>query len=102
MNKIITTLATAGAVLAVAAPALGSGATVRIVDNGFRSSTVTIHRGGTVTWRWTGKNPHNVKFSGFASPVQTSGTFRHRFTRRGTFRYVCIVHPGMRGKVVVR
>lgn len=102
MNKLLTALATAGAVLAVAAPALGAGATVRVADNVFRSSSVTIRKGQTVTWRWVGKNPHNVKFSSFGSKVQVSGTFRHRFTRRGTFRYVCSIHPGMRGKVVVR
>ena len=101
MNKILPILATAGAVLAVAAPALGAGASVRVADDVFKSSTVRIHKGQTVTWRWTGKHPHNVKFHGFASHVQVNGTFRHRFRKRGTFRYVCSIHSGMRGKVVV-
>jgi plastocyanin len=32
----------------------------------------------------------------------TKGSFKHRFAKAGTFRYVCSIHAKMRGKVVVR
>ena len=102
MNKILSSLATAAAVLAVAAPALAANKTVNVADDVFKSASVTINKGNTVTWKWVGKHPHNVKFSGFSSKVQVNGTYRHTFRKRGTFRYVCSIHSGMRGKVVVK
>lgn len=102
MNKLLASLATAAAVLAVAGPALGAGKTVKVDDNFFRAKTVTITKGDTVTWKWVGSNPHNVKFASFSSKLQVNGTFKRRFTKRGTFRYRCTIHSGMTGKVVVR
>ena len=102
MNKIISSLATAGVILAVAAPALAANKTVKVADDVFRAKTVTINKGNTVTWRWVGDNPHNVKFKGFSSKVQVNGTYKHTFRKRGTFRYVCTIHSGMTGKVIVQ
>lgn len=102
MNKIISSLATAGVILAVAAPAFGANKTVKVADDVFRAATVTINKGNTVTWRWVGDNPHNVKFKGFSSRVQTNGTYKHTFRKRGTFRYLCTIHSGMTGKVIVK
>jgi plastocyanin len=83
---------------------VGAGKTVSVKDDSFSAKTVTITRGSTVTWRWTGDDSHNVSGKGFRSPVKRSGTYKHRFTKRGTFTYVCTLHAddGMRGKVVVR
>jgi len=101
MHKILTTLAAAGAALALATTAFGSGATVKVADNKFVAKTVHVSKGAVVTWKWTGHNPHNVTFGGFASSTVTSGKFKHRFKKRGTFRYRCTIHTGMTGKVVV-
>jgi plastocyanin len=35
-------------------------------------------------------------------PNDPNGTFSLTFTRTGTFGYVCVLHPGMRGEVTVR
>jgi plastocyanin len=37
------------------------------------------------------------------SPTQTDGRSSRKFTRRGTYRYVCTIHEdiGMTGRVVV-
>jgi plastocyanin len=49
---------------------------------------------------------HNVTSRGkrrFASsPSMARGTYAVRFTRPGTYRYVCTIHFGMNGTVVVR
>ncbi len=101
-KKILPTLATTAAILGLAAPAVGAGKTVRVADDVFRASTITISKGSLVTWKWVGKHPHDVRFKGFRSKVQVNGTFRHRFRKRGTFRYLCSIHSGMRGKVIVK
>lgn len=97
--------------VAVAVPAIAlagahaaSGRSVSMKHIRFTPSTVTISRGQTVTWKFDdGSTPHNVISRSFrSSPTKSSGTFMVRFTRTGTFSYVCTIHPGMRGKVIVR
>ena len=102
MHKLITALATVGAVAAVAAPSLAANKTVKVDDDFFSPKVVTINKGNTVTWKWVGSNPHNVQFKGFKSKTITNGTYKHTFRKRGTFRYVCIIHSGMTGKVIVK
>lgn len=103
-RSMLVTLAALG-LLGAGAPALGSGGvTVKVADYRFAPKTIRIKRGQTVTWRWVGEDPHNVTGRGFRSKTQKAGTFRHRFTRAGTYRYVCTLHAksfAMRGTVVV-
>lgn len=91
-----------------AAPA-GAGTTVqvRIKNIDFSPRTVSIRRGASVTWRFLdAETPHNVTSRGTkrfrSSPTKKSGTYTVRFTRAGTYRYVCTIHFNMAGKVVVR
>ena len=102
MIKFLSTLAAVGAVAFAAAPSLAANKTVKVDDDFFSAKTVTINKGNTVTWKWVGSNPHNVQFKGFKSKTLTKGTYKHTFKKRGTFKYVCIIHSGMNGKVVVK
>lgn len=79
-------------------------ATVGVHDNHFHPATARIRRGGTVTWRWQGHHPHDVRFrrGRSASPVRTTGSWRRRFRLTGRYAYVCTLHEGMTGEVVVR
>lgn len=84
-----------------------SGATVRIQDIDFHPAAVVIHRGRSVTWRFLDPEVvHNVTSRGVlrfrSSPTKRSGTYTVRFTKPGTYRYRCTIHPNMRGRVVVR
>ena len=101
MHRILTTLATAGAICAAAAPALAAGTTVKVNDNKFQAKAVHVAKGATVTWKWVGADAHNVTFKSFHSKIQNKGTFKHTFKKAGTFRYQCTLHTGMTGKVVV-
>jgi plastocyanin len=79
---------------------------VRVGDFFFRSRSITIQRGDTVRWVWVGQAPHNVDaISGpvnFGSRTKRDGAYRKRLNRRGTYRYLCTIHPtDMRGRVVV-
>lgn len=109
--RALGALATATAGLAIAIPAVASGAhiagthTVVLKSMRFHPSSITIKRGESVTWVWRdGSLAHNVTGKGFHSRTQSHGSFTERFTKRGTFNYVCTIHValGMKGRVVVR
>jgi plastocyanin len=111
--RALGALAAIVAILAITIPALASGKTAHaarthtVILKNFRFNppTVTIKRGETITWQWRqGGVPHNVTGSSFKSKTMSSGSFTVRFTKRGTFNYVCTIHKalGMRGKIVVR
>ena len=102
------------AIAAAAPPAVASGqdahsaatTRVRVGDLFFKKSSITIQSGDTVRWRWVGVAPHNVTVKRgprkFHSRTKTSGSYQRTLRRRGTYRYVCTVHPdAMRGKIVV-
>ena len=40
--------------------------------------------------------------SGDAGNLAPGDKFEHKFDKAGTFKYVCTVHPGMEGEVVVK
>ena len=90
----------AGAMLVPGVPAgAAAGKTIKVGDNYFVKSggaTVTVKRGTTVTWRWTGRAAHNVTARGgparFASRTQTRGSFSRRFTKAGTYSLICTIH----------
>jgi plastocyanin len=86
--------------------------TVAVRDNFFSPSSITVRRGGRVTWVWHGQNDHTVTFTKVPSGAskksarraRASGSFTRSFGKRGTYRYVCTIHSvlGMRGVVHVR
>jgi plastocyanin len=104
MHKLLALLAVSIVAAVVAAPALGAGASVKVGDDFFKAKTVHITKGSTVTWKWVGSDGHNVVGKGFRSKIQNKGTFKHKFTKAGTFKYVCTLHAdkGMKGTVIVR
>ena len=76
--------------------------TVQAKDLKFLPPAIEVAPGTEVTWRFDdGSVPHDVKGDGFASEIQSRGTFSHRFTQAGEFRYKCTLHAGMKGRVVV-
>ena len=105
MKKPTMAVAAGIATLAVAVPfAEGANKTVTVDNFRYSPATVTIKKGDTVTWRFQrDAAPHNVKGSGgISSRTMRTGTYRKRFTRSGTFRYVCTLHRNMKGTVRVR
>ena len=92
----------------LAATPAGAGSTrvVKLQDIDIKPSTVRIAKGSTVEWRFLDSNAvHDVTSRGRprfrSSSTKRSGTHRVRFRKAGTYRYVCTIHPNMRGKVVV-
>ena len=105
---LATSPASAGAPTGSGVPATAAAVkVVKLKDFEVLPSTVRIARGGTVEWRFLDRpSPHNVTSRGAkrfrSSRSKQSGTHRVRFAKSGTYRYLCTIHPNMRGRVVVR
>jgi plastocyanin len=73
-------------------------------DLKFVPASVNVRVGDIVGFTNGGNIPHNVTFtgSGVASQTMNSGdSFLVKFTRTGTYKYVCTFHPGMAGAITV-
>jgi len=84
----------------------GGGGTVRtitITDFSFSPSPVTVEPGTQVRWQNNGPSPHTTTAAGLwdSGAVPVNGTFTRTFSATGTFNYVCTLHPGMAGQIVV-
>jgi plastocyanin len=83
----------------------GGGTEVSMEDIQFNPAEVTVSVGDTVTWTNNDSVGHDVTGDSFSSgePGGLAGgdTFERTFEEAGTFDYVCTVHPGMEGTVVV-
>ena len=111
-SLILRRSAAIAAVAAIGVPAgalaatghAASGKTVTVKNFKFTPSTVKIKKGQSVTWRFKDAPvPHNVKGSGGikSKPSITNGSYTKVFKKKGTFNYICTIHPNMKGKVVV-
>jgi plastocyanin len=81
-----------------------SGTVVNVKGFRYTPPTVTVDKGKEVVWTFNdGSVPHDVKGPGFASPsLQAGQAWGFTFTSAGTFKYLCSIHPYMKGTVVVR
>ena len=73
----------------------------------FSPGDVTVHVGDTVTWKFSDKVPHAVQgigdsAMGINSPILDNGEWSHSFSVPGAYRYLCPLHPEMRGTVIVQ
>ena len=70
----------------------------------FRPAERTAKVGERITWLNLGEVPHTVTGPGFNSPSFEGGQdYSFTFKRRGTYEYICALHPTrMSGTVVVR
>jgi plastocyanin len=66
-------------------------------DFKYGSERVSLKRGTTFTWRFLGQFQHDVTVvggpEGFSAPWSLTGVFTHRFTKPGTYRLFCSLHP---------
>ncbi|HEX6586443.1 MAG TPA: plastocyanin/azurin family copper-binding protein [Solirubrobacterales bacterium] len=79
-------------------------ATVTMRDFFFSPASVSVAVGDLVTWRNTGKEPHNAVADdgSFDTGIVAAGQSASRmFPKPGTFGYICTIHPNMKGTVRV-
>ena len=110
MRKLLVAVLVASASAVLATQALAATRSVKVGDDYFVRKgsvpTVTVKKGTKVTWRWTGKDMHNVAVTKgpvkFRSSYKTSGTFSRTVRRTGTYTIVCSIHqPDMTMKLRV-
>ena len=81
--------------------------TVTLKEIAFSPKAIAISKGTTVKFAFRdGTTVHNVTSTGskrFKTVTnRSSGTHSRTFTRAGTYRYACTLHPGMTGRITVR
>ncbi|HJU91094.1 MAG TPA: cupredoxin family copper-binding protein [Gemmatimonadaceae bacterium] len=79
--------------------------TVAIASFAFAPGNVTVSVGDTVVWRNDDIVPHTATASDSSwdsGIVQPKGTWRMVARARGEWKYICALHPSMRGTLVVR
>jgi plastocyanin len=80
-------------------------ATVDIHNFTFVPGDMTVAAGATVVWKNGDDSPHRIAAvgGGYASPALDSGdSYSHTFAAPGVYRYICSLHPYMRGTITVK
>lgn len=69
----------------------------------FSPKTLKIKHGKRVKWSWSSNAPHNITFKKLHKHSKTveEGRYKRKFSKPGTYRYICTVH-GFKGKIVVK
>lgn len=95
-------------VLASAVAARAEEHVVTIDDRRFDPPRIEIKAGDTVVWRNKDERDHTVNADKKAPESFKSGkiaagdTYKHKFTKPGSYAYACEYHPRMKGTVVVK
>jgi len=81
--------------------------TVEIRNFAFDPATVTVHPGDTVEWKNEDNAPHTATADtpkpGFdSSVIQPGAAWRYDAREKGTYNYICKIHPYMKGKLIVQ
>ena len=102
---VLMSSATKGAQTADTVAQTVTTARLTIENYAFKVPTVTVTAGTNVVWKNLDDDPHTVTATdgSFDSKGLAQGdTFTHRFSKPGTYRYYCKVHPMMRGTIIVK
>jgi plastocyanin len=87
-----------------AAQASQAAAKVSMKDNFYKPAKVIVPVGSKVKWVNRGQLQHSATQigGGFDTGLLAPGGVRGvKFKRAGTYKYVCSIHPNMKGKVAV-
>ena len=92
----------------IAVPTPANAQQVIIYDYKFEPEQLTVPFGTTVTWVNRDMAPHTATHRTYSDePFDTGSmpseqTYSHTFRRAGTYAYLCALHQGMRGTIVVQ
>jgi plastocyanin len=94
-----------------AVPALGIGgpagagtAAVNIANFAFTPKALRITADTTVVWKNADDSPHRIAASDGAyasAALDTGDSYAHNFAVPGIYKYICSIHPYMRGTIIV-
>ena len=101
---VISLAGLSGTALGAAQRPSGPGS-VAIAEFLFGPEKVSVKAGQTITWTNLDDSPHQVTVQGettFRTPVVLKGQSTSlQFNDAGTYGYICGLHPGMKGEIVV-
>lgn len=83
----------------------GSATDIKIDNFSFTPPTITVHAGAHVRWTNRDDVPHTVvsEDKSFRSrALDTDEAFDYTFSKPGTYKYFCSLHPNMTATVVVK
>ncbi|MEU4191835.1 cupredoxin family copper-binding protein [Kribbella sp. NPDC026611] len=88
-----------------AGPAVAANS-VDIKEFAFGPQSISVKVGTTVTWTNDDQDPHTVTSQNGNGPLKSStlqngDKYQFKFTKAGSFDYLCTIHPFMTGTVVV-
>jgi plastocyanin len=90
----------------VVAPATADGTNQIVVKNFmFSPMTLTVSPGRTVTWKNLDGEPHLVvSLDGMfrSQALDQNDSFSFKFEKPGTYKYICTIHPQMKGTITVK
>jgi plastocyanin len=100
VRKLIVIAIAACALAVLAADALAATARIKVGDDYYVRPRgvpkITVSKGTTVKWRFGTGTPHSVTVSKgpvkFNSGVRSSGTYKKKVTKRGTYTIYCTIH----------
>ncbi len=95
---------TAGGAAATAASPAPSALTIHIKDFAFNPTPAKIHVGDRVTFINDDDEAHTATAddkSFDSEGLDGGGTWQHVFTKAGTYKYFCELHPYMKATIVV-
>ena len=88
-----------------ATPAAGGAVAVSMKNIQFSPTSITAKVGQTIKWTNDDSVDHNVTATSGASFKSSNfgqgASYSTKLTKAGTIQYVCTIHPGMTGTIVV-
>jgi plastocyanin len=80
-------------------------ATIQIDNFTFTPGDLTVTAGTVVTWKNADDSPHRIADlnGGYASgALDTEDSYSHTFATPGVYKYICSIHPYMKGEITVK
>jgi plastocyanin len=77
---------------------------VKIEGMQFSPLDLKVQRGDTVTWRNNDLVPHTATAAGKfdSGAIEPGKTFSRKLDKPGEYDYICMYHPGMKGRIEVK
>ncbi len=77
---------------------------IEIANFAFHPQEIMIKAGTAVVWTNEDLSPHALRETTgkfVSSNLKQGDSFSHNFNRRGTYNYLCTIHPHMKGTIIV-
>ncbi|HEU5048229.1 MAG TPA: cupredoxin family copper-binding protein [Rickettsiales bacterium] len=78
---------------------------IEIKNHQFTPAAITVTAGTTVIWINKDDDPHTVLAKGgvfHSAALDTNDKYSYTFTKPGTYKYLCTMHPVMTGSIIVK